>query len=102
MRADQRKRLEAAGWKIGGVKDFLGLDDVEAQMVEVKAALVIVLRKLRARYKVTQTELAQRLGSSQSRIAKIEAGDPSVSMELLFRSLFAVGAKKSDILRSMK
>ncbi len=96
-----RKRLEAAGWRMGDAKDFLELDDVDAQLVEMKLTLARKLRELRKQLEITQEELAQRLGSSQSRMAKIEAGDPSVSMELLVRSLLSAGANRSDIGRSL-
>jgi DNA-binding XRE family transcriptional regulator len=101
MRADKRKRLEAAGWRVGDAKDFLGLDEVDAQLVEMKLTLARKLRELRQQFEITQAELAKRLGSSQSRIAKIEAGDPSVSMELLMRSLLAAGANRSEIAKSL-
>jgi DNA-binding XRE family transcriptional regulator len=101
MRAEKRKKLEAAGWRVGDAKDFLGLDDVDAQLVEMKLTLARRLRELREQLEITQAELARRLGSSQSRVAKIEAGDPSVSLELLMRSLLAAGADRSDIGRSI-
>ena len=101
MRAEKRKKLEAAGWRVGDAKDFLGLDDVDAQLVEMKLTLARRLRELREQLEITQAELAKRLGSSQSRVAKIEAGDPSVSLELLMRSLLAAGADRNDIGRSI-
>ena len=39
----------------------------------------------------------KRLGSSQSRVAKMEAADPSVSLDLLVRGLLATGASPRDI-----
>jgi DNA-binding XRE family transcriptional regulator len=101
MRANKRKRLEAAGWRIGNAKDFLQLEEVDAQLVEMKLTLARKLRELREQLEITQKELAKRLGSSQSRVAKMEAGDPSVSMELLMRSLLAAGADRSEIGRSL-
>lgn len=55
------------------------------------------LKARRSRKKLTQVELAKSLGSSQSRVAKMEAGDPSVSVDLLVRSLIALGADSRDI-----
>jgi transcriptional regulator with XRE-family HTH domain len=46
---------------------------------------------------MTQSELANKIGSSQPRIAKAENGDPSVSLELLIPSLLATGATPQDI-----
>jgi transcriptional regulator with XRE-family HTH domain len=69
--------------------------------VEVKIRLSTALRELRKKETLTQTELAQRLRSSQSRVAKMEAGDPSVSIDLLTRSLIALGASPRDIARAI-
>jgi ribosome-binding protein aMBF1 (putative translation factor) len=91
------KRLKAAGWKVGTTKDFLGLSDQEATLVEVKLSLIEVLKKSRQKSRLSQTDLAQRMGSSQSRIAKIEAGDSSVSLDLIVRALIAAGTTQRDI-----
>jgi len=101
MRTGKRKRLEDAGWRIGDTKDFLKLSDAEMQFVEVKLALARLLRKLRMSRRLTQIELAERLGSSQSRVAKLEAGDPSVSIDLLVRSAFAAGATKKELAEAL-
>lgn len=92
MNKRKRQRLEATGWKVGSAKEFLGLTDEEATMIELKLELANALKQERARRKMTQTELGSRLGSSQSRVARMEAGDPSVSLDLLVRSLFKLGA----------
>jgi DNA-binding XRE family transcriptional regulator len=97
MEKSKRKRLEKAGWKFGAAADFLELTSVEAQLVEMKIALSAKLRKARERRHLSQTELAQRMGSSQSRVAKMEAGDPSVSLELLVHGLLAAGASRREI-----
>src|SRR6266516_5220761 len=101
MRAGKRKRLEDAGWRVADAKEFLNLSDTEMQFVEVKLALARLLRKLRTGRRLTQMELADRLGSSQSRVAKIEAGDPSVSVDLLVRSALAAGATRKDLARAL-
>jgi DNA-binding XRE family transcriptional regulator len=101
MRAAKRKKLEDAGWRIADAKEFLSLCDAEVLVGEVKLALARLLRKLRTGRRLTQTELAQRLGSSQSRVAKIEAGDPSVSVDLLLRSALAAGATKKDLAEAL-
>lgn len=101
MDARKRKRLEAKGWTFGDAKEFLGLSDAEAAYVEVKARLAVALTKRRERQGVTQVELARRMGSSQSRVAKAEAADPSVSVDLLLRSLLAIGATPADVARAL-
>jgi ribosome-binding protein aMBF1 (putative translation factor) len=97
MKAAKAKRLKTAGWKISSTKDFLRLDDQEAALVEVKLCLMDALRQMRRRRGISQIELARRMGSSQSRIAKIEAGDPSVSLDLILRALVASGASRREI-----
>jgi DNA-binding XRE family transcriptional regulator len=101
MDTRKRKRLEAAGFAVGGPADFLRLAPEEAALVEMRLALSQALRRRRAAAGLTQTALARRLGSSQSRVAKMEAGDPSVSLDLLIRALLAVGASRREVGRAL-
>ena len=101
MREEKRRRLEARGWKVGTAREFLRLTAEEAAYVELKVRLAIALREWRRRRDLTQSELAKRLQSSQSRIAKMEAGDPSVSLDLLIRSLLTLGASQRELSRIM-
>lgn len=94
MREEKRRRLEAKGWKIGGVKEFLRLSDEEAAYIELKLRLA---QNLRDRRRITQVELARTLKSSQSQVAKMESGDPSVSLDLLLRSLLPLGASNREL-----
>jgi transcriptional regulator with XRE-family HTH domain len=79
------------------MRDFLALSDDEAQFVEIKLALARRLRELREKRNWTQADLAKRVGSSQSRVAKMEAADPTVSVDLLVRSLLAIGADRREL-----
>lgn len=97
MKTAKRKQLEAAGWKVGSASEFLELSDAEEMLVNMKLALAANVKTLRQQKKVTQQELAKRIGSSQSRIAKLEVADRSVSMELFVRSLAALGASRAQI-----
>ena len=97
MRTGKLKRLQAAGWKVGTAKDFLGLSREEAALVELRLSLISAVKKSRLKHGISQIDLAQRLGSSQSRVAKIEAGDPSVSLDLIVRALLAAGATRQDL-----
>jgi len=99
MNKAKRKRLERRGWKVGSASEFLGLSPEESRFIELKLALSHWLRERRETRKLSQMELARRLRSSQSRIAKMEAGDPSVSLDLLIRSLFSLGATKRELAR---
>jgi len=99
MDKSKRKPLEAKGWKVGTVEEFLGLTAEEAAYLEVKLALSRKIRELRREKKLTQVEVAKLLKSSQSRVSKIEAGDATVSLDLLVRSLIALGASTRDLAR---
>ena len=97
MKKEKRKRLERAGWKVGDAKDFLELDDAEMAVIELRVSLAKELRKRRRAKRISQETFAKRIGSSQSRVAKMEAGDPSVSIDLLIRSLLSAGSTKKQI-----
>ena len=97
MKKSKKARLERAGWQVGTVREFLGLSEAEAALVELKLTLSRGLRERRTRRKLTQAQLARLLESSQSRVAKMEAGDPSVSIDLLIRSLLAMGATQKEL-----
>ena len=102
MKKAKRTRLEARGWRVGSAAEFLGLSAEEAALVETKLALSRALRAKRESRKLTQQQLAERLNSSQSRVAKMEAGDQSVSVDLLLKGLFALGAKPREIGKTLQ
>lgn len=102
MKQSKRKKLEAAGWAVGSAQEFLGLSDADAALIELKLTLSRSLRDRRQRRGVSQVELAKRLQSSQSRVAKMEAGDPSVSMDLLVSSLLVLGASEADLAKAIR
>jgi len=95
----KQKRLEKAGWKVGSASSFLNLTSAEEQLVEMKLSLGTRLRKARQRHNLTQAALADRMGSSQSRVAKMEAGDPTVTLDLLVKSLLALGTSPRELAR---
>ena len=99
MKASKKKKLESKGYKVSDAQEFLGMSAEEYALAEMKALLTQSVRELRRTKKVSQSELAKRIGSSQSRVAKMEAGDPSVSSDLLFRGMLALGATRKDISR---
>ena len=99
MREDKKRRLEAKGWKVGSAKEFLRLSDEESAYIDLKIRLADGLRDRRQRNRLSQVQLARMLRSSQSRIAKMEAGDPSVSLDLLIRSLLALGISDRELSR---
>lgn len=97
MHAAKRKKLEASGWKIGSAEEFLELTPEESAYIDMKLALSSSLKERRRQSNLSQVELARMVKSSQSRIAKMESGDPSVSMDLLLKSLLALGASPKDV-----
>ena len=102
MKKNKRARLKAAGWVVGSVKEFLGLSEADTVLIEMKLALSHSLRDRRKKQGLSQVQLAERLQSSQSRVAKMEAGDPSVSMDLLVSSLLLLGASSTDLANAIK
>ncbi len=93
MTTEKKRKLEKKGWKIGSVGDFLELSAEETAYVELKVRLAKEPRHRRQKLGISQVEAAKKLQSSQSRVAKMEAGDPSVSIDLLVRSLLALGGR---------
>lgn len=97
MKAAKQKKLEANGWKVGSAANFLELSEEEAAYIELKIKLAKSLKEVRTQRHLTQKEFAKQIDSSQSRVAKMETGDPSVSLDLLIKSLLALGVTNKDI-----
>lgn len=97
MKANKRKALESAGWKVGSADEFLQLSPEESAYVEMKLALSRFLKEKRVKKRISQVAFAEKIQSSQSRVAKMESGDPSVSIDLLVKSLLAIGASKKEM-----
>ncbi|MCI0419841.1 MAG: helix-turn-helix transcriptional regulator [Acidobacteria bacterium] len=97
MRKAKKDRLEAAGWKVGSTADFLRLSPDEVAFIEMKLALARNIRTRRLRRKLTQSQLAKLINSSQSRVAKMEAADASVSLDLVIRVLLVLGASRREV-----
>ena len=97
MKSKKRKRLQETGWKLGSAGDFLGLSGEERALVQIKLALAMSLRERRLDQALTQTQLAEKIQSSQSRVAKMEAGDASVSIDLLIKTLLALGCSPHEV-----
>jgi len=99
MRTAKKKKLEAKGWKVGTAEEFLGLSPKESAYIELKLKLAESVRERRVGLDLTQQEVAELIHSSQSRIAKIESGDASVTIDLMIRSLIALGVSNRDLAR---
>lgn len=96
MNKAQKARMEKAGWKVGTAAEVLGLNQAEAALVEAKLSLADVVRTVRQRMHLSQAGLAKLMGSSQSRVAKVENRDPEISLELQMKAIFAAdpGARR--------
>jgi DNA-binding XRE family transcriptional regulator len=97
MKSSKREKLQKAGWKVASVKEFLSLSPEESAFIEMKLVLCDSVRTRRINKQLSQTEFAKLISSSQSRVAKIEAGDSSVSLDLVMKSLLSLGATKKDV-----
>lgn len=101
MNRIKKERLTKAGWKVGSVAEFLDLTPEEELYVELKASLSQCLKRQRRASHLSQQEFARLVKSSQSRIAKMEKGDPSVSIDLLIKSLLALGTSRREIAKAI-
>ena len=101
MKKSKKEKLKKAGWKIGTAGEFLDLTPEQETYIELKLALAACLKNRRERKNLTQDQLARYLHSSQSRVAKMEAGDPSVSLDLLLRSLLLMGTSPKQIAKAI-
>ena len=99
MKQSKRQKLERNGWRVGTASDFLGLSTEESAYIEMKLALSEALREEREKKNLSQVQLARLIASSQSRVAKMEAADSSVSMDLLIKSLLALGVARKKVAR---
>ena len=99
MNKDKRKKLEAKGWKVGSTEEFLDLTPEESTYINLKLKLAQGLSLHRKKQQLTQMQFARRIKSSQSRVAKMESGDPSVSLDLLIKSLLALGSSPAELAR---
>ncbi len=101
MDNNKKRRLEAKGYRVGDAEDFLGLSEEESAYIDMKMALSQALAHKRKQRRLTQVELARKLNSSQSRVAKMEKGDPTVSVDLLVKALLTMGATRQSIAKAI-
>lgn len=97
MNKEEQGALEEAGFRVGTVAEFLGLTEEESRLVELRASLSRAIRRLRSARRMTQKQVAEKLKTSQPRVNRIEAGAPDVSLDLMFRELFALGGRLADM-----
>ncbi len=93
----KQSKIENAGFRVSSVQEFFDLSEAETSIIEMRLTLAKAIRTARAKKKLTQAQLAQLIKSSQPRIAKIEAGDPDVSIEQMVKSALALGLSRKQI-----
>ncbi len=102
MKTDKKRHLERAGWVVGDAAAFLGLTPQEQQFIDLKLSLASGVRAFRDRRRLTQSTMAEDLGLSQLRVARMEGADASVTVDLMLRALLSMGATLNDIARMIK
>ena len=101
MDLKKKNKLLANDWAIGDAADFLKLTKEDTELIELKISLSQLLQKRRQQKHMSQTQFAELICSSQSRVAKMEKSDPTVSLDLIVRSLFALGVSKAALSRAI-
>ncbi len=89
------------GWVEGSVREFLDLSEADVEFIEMRRALSRLLKEMRQKRHLTQVQVAARLRTSQSRVAKMEKADPTVSADLLLQSLFRLGLKRKQLAQAI-
>ena len=97
MNKQKRKKLEEKGFRVGSAAEFLDLTPEEEAYIEIRLAVSNMIKTQRTKRGWTQAQLARAMSSSQSRIAKLEAGDPSTSLDLMIKTLLRLGISKKEI-----
>ena len=100
MNTEKRKKLEAAGYKVyDDAADWLGMTEEEKKLLDVRAAARSAVRTARERAGLTQRQLADRRGTSQPAVARIESGAAETSLDMMVKALFAAGGAMRDLIR---
>ena len=89
------------GWVEGSVKEFLNLSDADMEYIETRRALSRLLKERRGRLRLSQVQVAARLHTSQSRVAKMEKADLTVSTDSLLQSLFRLGLRRKELAQAI-
>lgn|SRR5690554_3719955 len=97
MDKEKRKQLEEKGYKVGSAAEFLNLTPEEEVYIEIRLEISQLVKSQRTKKGISQEQLAQAIGSSQSRIAKMEAGDFGISLDLMIKALINLGTSKKQI-----
>ena len=102
MKSEKKAILNKNGWKVGTTSEFLKTSPEEAAYLEIRIAFAELIKSLRKKNHLRQADLAKRLHTSQSRVAKIESADPTVSLDLMAKSAFSMGATTKEIANAIR
>ena len=102
MDARERAKIEAMGYGIvDDAADWLELTQIERHIVDVRVRLGREIRRRRAEAGLSQAQLAEKIGSSQSRVAKAEGTAPGVAIDLMMRVFFATGGTVDELAQAI-
>jgi ribosome-binding protein aMBF1 (putative translation factor) len=97
MDKQKKRKLEKEGFRVGTAADFLELSPQEEAYIEIRLEMGKLIRHQRKKHGWTQAGLAQALGSSQSRVAKMETGEPGTSLDLMIKNLLQLGLSRHEL-----
>jgi transcriptional regulator with XRE-family HTH domain len=93
MDPQKRKALETAGYRFTDAATFVGMTAEERNLLHARLELAKAVRRRREAQHLTQKQLAERIGSSQPRVAMLERAAPDVTFDLILKALAAVGVR---------
>ena len=93
---ERRAELARKGAVSMTVQEWLGLDDAEMQVVELRVRLAREVRRRREAAGLRQEELAGRIGVSQPRVVSIESA-ASVSLDAVILAFFATDGGLAEL-----
>jgi len=93
---EERAKIEAKGGVVTTVREFLGLDDLDMQVIEARIRVGREVKRRREAAKLSQSDLADRMGVSRTRIPAIESGGKA-SLDAVVSAFLATGGGLNDL-----
>ena len=95
------KRGKGKTWVETDVEELLDLSAQDLVIVEFRAALAGALQQARGRQRLTREKAAKVIGTSQAQVARMEAGQSSITIDRLIKALTALGVPRPTILKAL-
>ena len=92
MTKEKIKKLESVGFKVTTTKDWLQLSVEEVKVIEMRVALAAELEKMRKEAGLTQAQLAKKLGTKQSGVARMLNNPDTATIDNLIKAMVSMGA----------